>query len=367
MNKITTLEDAVKEFVHARSHIAFGGFPLSRKPTVFCKEIIRQNKGKRMLDLTISGPGIGDTGNGLMVAAGLVDAGITSYVSMEGAGPNPNIRRSLYDGIPRRIKIEDNSNLAMAMKYLAGGLHVPFIPSHSGKCTDLRKHGFGNVDEELGLERDEDTVALFRYEKMPVIDDPFGSRQKVALLQALTPDLAVIHVPFADRKGNSIILGSLYYDSWLPHAARNIIVVTDHVIDTECCKQYPNLVVVPGVAVDAVVPWYMAAWPHNCPGIYGEDLTHITEYVQVCGTQEGTQKYMEDYVFSWSSHEEYMELIGKDRVKELEDNPSTRLAEPFKKWIIPLDMFEHFFNKTIRGVKSRHETITTKDAGESFS
>lgn len=87
------------------------------------------------------------------------------------------------------------------------------------------------------------------YAKNILYDDPHGSGQRVALLQAIMPDLAVIHVPFADPRGNGIngiILGSLYYDFWSGRAGKNVVLVADRVVDTEMCRRYPNLVTIPG-------------------------------------------------------------------------------------------------------------------------
>ena len=40
-------------------------------------------------------------------------------------------------------------------------------------------------------------------------------------------------------------------------------------------------------------------------------------------------------MYSWKTYEDYLDLIGRDKIKSLESNPSTVLAEPFAKWIYP--------------------------------
>ena len=48
----------------------------------------------------------------------------------------------------------------------------------------------------------------YPYPKNVVLDDPYGSGHKVALLQAIKADISVVRVPFADMHGNGTILGA---------------------------------------------------------------------------------------------------------------------------------------------------------------
>ena len=145
-----------------------------------------------------------------------------------------------------------------------------------------------------------------------------------------------MHVPFADTHGNGIILGSMYYDYWLARAGKKIVLIADQIIDTEMCRRYPNLVAIPGVGVDAVVPWYMGAWPCNSPGVYGEDLEHISMFIKN-SRGEQLRNYLDKYVYSWENHQQYLALIGAEKVAALQDNPAKVLAEPFGQWILPQD------------------------------
>lgn len=319
--KLMPLSEAVKKYVRDRSLIASGGFPLARQSNVFCKEILRQKKAGNIQvnDLFWVEPGIG-FGSSLMIAEGIVDAMISTFSSHERAGLSVIVRDALEKGIPRKLKWEDESNLTLNSRLMAGALNIPFIPSCSGVWGDLRKRALWD--------------GRLAYQKDILMEDPFGSGRKVALLQAIRPDVSVVHVPFADPKGNGIILGSMYYDFWLSRAGRDIILIADRIVDTEMCRRFPNLVCIPGAGVSAVVPWYMGAWPTNAPGLYGEDLEHITYFIKN-SRGEALRQYIDKYVYSWETHEDYLELIGKDKVKELEANPTKVLAEPFKEWIYP--------------------------------
>lgn len=318
-NKLMPLGEVVKRYVKDRSMILAGGFPMSRQANIFCKEILRQRKAGtiRVNDLFWVEPGIGFGGD-LLIAEGIVDSVISTFSSHERPGLSTVVRDALEKGIPRKVKWEDESNLTLNLKIMAGALNLPFMPSNSGIWGDLRKPGLWDKAQS--------------YPKNVLSEDPYGSGKKVALLQAVRPDVSVVHVQFADPSGNAMIFGSLYYDYWTGRAGKDIILIADHIVDPGACRQYPNLVTIPGVGVTAVVPWYLGSWPANSPGLYGEDLEHMSGFIK--GSRgDALRQYIDKYVYSWETHEDYLELIGKDKVKELENNPSTVLTEPFRKWI----------------------------------
>ncbi len=326
--KLMRVEDAVKRFIHTRTSIASSGFPLMRKPQVFMREIIRQHINDRM-DLQIISPGMGDELNGYLVAAGLVESCITVFISQERPGTNPNIRRSIEKCIPRRIRIEDFSNLTMNLGLTAAALNVPFMPCLSGRWGDFRKQGFGRKFNEDG------TIPVHHYPKDIVIKDPFGSEIDTALIQGIYPDVSVLMAQAADPYGNALVVGQLAYDQWTPFAARkHIIVVADRIVDTAACKRFPNLTLVPGFAVSAVIPWYGGAWPCNSVGHYGEDIEHMNETLGRSKTQEGAEECIKDYCLSYKNHDDYMEMIGRDKMKELEKTPTRHLVDPFREWFM---------------------------------
>ena len=327
-NKLMKLDEAVKRFVSDRIMIAAGGFPLARQVNIFAKEILRQNRTGtiKVRDLFWVEPGLG-FGGGMLVAEGVVDSVISTFSSHERAGLNVIARDALEKGVPRKLKWEDESNLTLNSRLMAGALNIPFIPCGSGIWGDLKKQGLWDGRNA--------------YPKNVISEDPFGSGRKVALLQALYPDLSIVHVQFADAQGNGIILGSMYYDYWLARAGKKIVLIADHIVDTDACRQFPNLVAIPGVGVDAVIPWSMGAWPCNSPGIHGEDLEHITYFIKCC-KGPALREYLEKYVYSWKDHAEYLELIDSQsgKVASLRENPAKILAEPFRKWILPDETVE---------------------------
>jgi len=143
-NKLMKLDAAVKTFVKDRMSIAAGGFPLRASPIFLPRKLLRQNKagGIKVRDLFWIEPGMG-FGASLMVAEGIVDSMISTFSSHERAGLSVIARDALEKGIPRKLKWEDESNLSLNSRLMAGALNLPFIPCGSGIWGDMKNPAVG--------------------------------------------------------------------------------------------------------------------------------------------------------------------------------------------------------------------------------
>ena len=110
--------------------------------------------------------------------------------------------------------------------------------------------------------------------------------------------------------------------------------VADHIVDTDCMRQYPNLVRIPGLIVDAVVWWPFSAWPAASPGVHDVDEAHMKAMNKALSTAEGTAEYRRDYVDSYTDSESYLDMIGRDKVAELSNTATAFLLDPFRQWIL---------------------------------
>ena len=52
------------------------------------------------------------------------------------------------------------------------------------------------------------------------------------------------------------------------------------------------------------------------PGLYYSDEEHMAEWLTLSRTDDGVQDYMDRYVYSVRSQEEYIELIGGEEKME---------------------------------------------------
>ena len=133
-NKVMSLKDAVSKYAVDGSTICFGGF-IGRDCVAVVHEIIRQGiKGLTVID--DSKTDIMD----LLVGAGCIKRWEGAYLGYGAIGLAPNIRRAVEKGVPQPIEVEDWSNAAISMRYLAGALNIPFMATRSMLGSDILKY-----------------------------------------------------------------------------------------------------------------------------------------------------------------------------------------------------------------------------------
>ena len=93
-------------------------------------------------------------------------------------------------------------------------------------------------------------------------------------------------------------------------ARRHLIITTEEIVDEEIIRREPFRTVIPFFIVDAVVQVPYGSHPCEMPGLYYYDETHIAEWLDLSRTKEGTEEYLEKYVFGVNSFEEYLGLVG---------------------------------------------------------
>jgi glutaconate CoA-transferase subunit A len=252
-------------------------------------ELVRQGKG----DLTI----ITDTsvdGADILVGANLVNKLEGAYFGLGLPGLGPNIRRALEECIPRLLVIEDYSNFAAGLRFLAGGMGIPFMPTKSLLGTDIPKY-----NKRIIIQRD------------PYRGEP------VALVPAANPDVAIIHVHRADPTGNAQILGFIASDDNKARAASRVIITCEELVSTERIKEEPHLTVIPFYCVDAVVEVPYGAHCSPMAYRYVYDILFSRDYVQQSRTYEGFLKWLEEWVYGPQDHAAYCNKVGWDRLRKL--------------------------------------------------
>ena len=283
-DKLMTEREAVERFVHDGDYLGFELYGTCRCPMSISREIVRQGKKR----LRLAGQGLNEVD--LLIAAGLVDKLDQTYIGYEVHGLSNILRRAAEGG---RLKIVEWSNAAMAWRFKAAALGVPFIPVRSMLGTDTLK-----------------------YSAAKVVRDPFTG-VKLTLLPALILDVGIIHVHRADRYGNCQIDGISGFAAEMARASKRLIISAEEIIDTEEIRRYPERTIIPYFLVDAVVHAPFGSHPGDMAYLYDRDEEHLREFLEATKTEEGTQKYLEKYVYGVRDHQEYLELIGEERLEEL--------------------------------------------------
>ncbi|MEM3578847.1 MAG: CoA-transferase [Candidatus Bathyarchaeia archaeon] len=294
-DKRITLKEAAK-LVSDGAHIFWGGFGFQRPPMAFAHELVRQKK--RNLTIYTCGS---EMDIDILAGAYVVSHFELAFFAIEGIGLAPNIQRRIREGA---VQIEDYTNLAMALRFLGGALGVPFMPLKSMLGTDL-----------LAKTR-------FRQKKAEVINCPFTG-EKVVLVPSVRPDFSIVHASRVDREGNAQIDGIKGEDIEGARAGKKVIILAEEIVDAEFIRSQPDQTAIPNIYVDYVVECPWGAYPMMVYNYYDYDMEHIRMYYQQCKTEEGWQKYCEEYITSVEDHMGFLKKIGFERLLKL------RAKKPF--------------------------------------
>jgi glutaconate CoA-transferase subunit A len=288
-DKRITIKEAVK-LVPDGAHLFWGGFGFQRPPMAFAHELVRQRK--RNLTIYTCGS---EMDLDILVGARVVSHLEVAFYAIEGIGLVPNIQRRIREGA---IEIEDYSNLAMALRFLGGALDVPFMPLKSMLGSDML------------------TKKRFRPKKAEVVECPFTG-EKVVLVPSVRPDFSIVHASRVDREGNVQIDGIKGEDVEGGRAGKKVIVLAEEIVDTEFIRAQPDQTVIPNIYVTHVVECPWGSYPMMVYNYYDYDMEHVRTYYEQCKTEEGWQKYCEEYITSVNSHMEFLQKIGIEKLMKL--------------------------------------------------
>ncbi|MFH2120380.1 MAG: CoA transferase [Pseudomonadota bacterium] len=232
-DKVMTLRDVVREYVKDGSHLSIGGFTINRNPMAAVHEIIRQ----RIRDLYLYAHSNGQGADELIGEIDRWECVSRLDIAYGGNGKYAatriRFRKAVQEGT---IQIKDYSNFQMTLRFMAGALGVPFLPTVSSLGTDLvNVWGFS---KEI---REQDP--RLPNQKMVVMDNPFGGwmdTPKVVLLPAIQTDVTILHVQKADKQGTGRIQGLTFADVEQAKSAKHLILTCDELVDTAVLRQNPD-------------------------------------------------------------------------------------------------------------------------------
>ncbi len=281
VDKVTDEKTAVERFVHDGAYLSYDLSSMVRGPMSLEREIVRQGRK----DLWIAAKFT------LLDTTLLLAGGCLSKIDVGFAGLGRTLFAAIEEG---RIKTIDWSNGTLALRHLAGAMGVPFLPTRALLGTDT-----------------------FRRSGAKSVRDPFTGKT-VCLVPAVHPDVAIIHVNQADRYGNARVFGPSIAPLETAMASRRVIISTEELIDVEEIRRNPGRTTIPYFVVDAVVVAPFGAHPGTVPGLYTYDAGNLDEFF-AARDDAAMRRYLDKYVYGVSSHQEYLDLIGADRLAALRE------------------------------------------------
>jgi len=277
--KVVSLEEAAS-FVNDGDHVAIGGNTLSRTPMAMIWALLRAGKKNLVCSRSIV-----STEGDLLYASGASEHIITSWFSQGIVwGVSKVMRRYTESG---RARFEEWSHMAIGLRYRAGAMGVPFVPVRSMMGSDIRT----------------------RLDNLHEMQCPFTG-EKLLLVPALNPDVALIHVQRCDAYGNAQIDGLQFMDVDIPLAANRVILTTERIVSNDQIRRMPDHTKIPFFTVDAVVEVPFGCAPHECYGVYEPFFAHLDYYAGMSASAEGTQEYLRKYCYEPQDWPGYLELLG---------------------------------------------------------
>lgn len=324
-NKLITIQDAVAEYTWDGMMYSHGaGISVGCDSVSFGREMVRQ--GRKHLHMLTH---CCTQQLNLLCAAGAVDKLEIAFTGLEVYGFPNGLRRAVESG---KVQIEDYSNLTFGLRLLAGAMNWPFCPTISGFASDQ--------EWRSGFKPDEYPCTT----KIPEVTNPFTGKQ-AHVLAPLKPDMSAIHVTMADPEGNAIMLGSEWCRFELARASKKVVLQAEYIVDTDCMRQFPNLVRIPDFLVDAVVYAPFGAWPQCSTGLYDSDEEHYYYMNNCMKTDEGFMKYKAEYIDSYKTNSEFLAVIGSERAGALKKTATAHLMDPYRKWIMSDEQIDELTKK----------------------
>jgi glutaconate CoA-transferase subunit A len=284
-DKLVELDQAAR-FVTDGSVVALGGGLSARLPMALVRELIRH--GRRDLHVIGSAHGVDVD---LLVAAGAIAICEESYVGFEqDLGLAPAYRRAAESG---EVQLRESCCVTVLTQLRAAETGVPFLPVRGVKGSDIRR---------LHPEYAEVTC-------------PFTGETLVAV-PALRPDVALLHAPLGDRRGNLHLDQPYVLDERFAAASAAVVATVDRVAATD--EVVAAGVTIPGHLVIAVAEVPYGAHPTSCYPGYAYDRPHLAEYV-AAATAGGADLagYLDRYVTGTPTEDAYRKEVGAERLAAL--------------------------------------------------
>ncbi len=284
-DKVMSLEQAAA-LVADGDHVALGGCTLSRTPMAMVWALIRAGRK----DLTVSRR-ITSTEGDLLYGSGASRHILTSWVRQGLVWGVSKVMRHYTEN--KLARFEEWPHMAIGLRYRAGAMGVPFMPVRTMMGSD-----FGT--------RIDDTHEM---------DCPFTG-DRLLLVTALNPDVALIHVQRCDAYGNAQMDGLPFMDADIAMAANKVILTTERIVSNDQIRRAPDQTKIPFITVEAVVEVPYGCAPHECYGVYEPFLPNLDAYAELTRSDPaaGVKDYLERFVHGPENWNAYLELLGMENV-----------------------------------------------------
>jgi glutaconate CoA-transferase subunit A len=274
MAEIVPLAEAVEELVRDGDVVALEGFT-HLIPHAAGHELIRQER--RELTLVRMTP---DIVYDQLIGMGCARKLVFSWGGNPGVGSLHRFRDAVEAEWPAPLELEEHSHAGMAARYAAGAANLPF----------------GLLRGYAGTQLAEETASI------ATVTCPF-SGEELAAVEALRPDVGVIHAQQADEAGNVQLWGIAGVQKETVLASRRALVTVEEVVPE--LELRPGGIVLPSWVIGAVSVVPGGAHPSYAHGYYERDNAFYLEWDGISRDRDTFTEWMRRHVLDTADVHEY--------------------------------------------------------------
>lgn len=292
-DKLATPEVAL-EGIAAGSLLAVGGVLHDNKPVALECALLRAGcTNLKYIGLSGSGYDL----DLLIARGGVISEIFVPVVIFDDIGFAPAYRWALEEQTITAHMVDVATVMA---GYFAGASGVPFHPVTAIRGSDVTRHN------------------------PLVFEVTWRDGEKIPVVAAITPDVALIHAQEADRRGNAMIYGSTAEaERLIARSAKRVIISCDRLVPTSHFEKDPMATTIPSMYVDAVCHLPFGAHPTGSPAEYGPDVAFLRGYWKMVESARHAKdrapimKHLDKFVDGCRTHDDYLALIGGDTIARL--------------------------------------------------
>ena len=293
IEKISNINETIKNNITNNDTIFIGGFG-HLIPFFLSHELIRQNKK----NLTICRSGA-DILFDQLIAAKIIKKVIFGYIGNPSIGLSHSFNRAYKS---KKIEVEEWTNQSMILRFHAARMGVSYLPSKILQIGDKPP-----------------SIDYLQSTSCPYTGNIYSA------IPSLKPDVALIHAQKADKYGNVQMWGIDGDTIEGALASDKIIVSVEKIIDNETLKLSPEKTVIPSHRVTSIVEVPFGAYPSYVSGFYSRDDDHYKEYDSISRDEDKLAQYLDEWIYSSETITEYQEMIGKEKLIDLEKGPCGKI------------------------------------------
>ena len=207
----------------------------------------------------------------MLIGYDLVSTLETSAITLGEAGGAPRFQEAVRRGA---FKLMDATCPAIHSGLIAAQKGVPFLPIRGVIGSDLLKT---RTDWKI-------------------IENPFAEGDRIVVVPAIQPDVALFHAPEADRFGN-VRIGRRRELLTMAQAAKTTLVTVERIVEDSLLKSEDSAAgVLPALYVTKIAVARRGAWPLGLWGEYAADGRELSHYAAMAKTADGFAAYMKGFV-----------------------------------------------------------------------